>query len=120
MSTEIACYRCGASLTSLSLPLSRQDVCPSCAVYLHVCKMCVSFDTNVAEHCREDDADTVNEKERANFCEWFQPASNSFDEKRAAEDRHSRDRLEALFSAEAGNSAKGADPAVSAAEKLFK
>jgi len=120
MPTEIACYRCGASLASLSLPLSRQDACPSCSVYLHVCKMCVSFDSNVAEQCREDDAEAVSEKERANFCEWFQPAENSFDEKRAAADQQSRDQLEALFENDAGDQSADDAPADGAAEDLFK
>lgn len=120
MPTDIACYRCGASLASLSLPLSRQDACPSCSVYLHVCKMCVSFDPNVAEQCREDDAEAVSEKERANFCEWFQPAENSYDAKRAALEQQSRDQLEALFGNDAGNAVPDDAAADSDAEDLFK
>ena len=120
MPTDIACYRCGASLASLSLPLSRQDACPSCSVYLHVCRMCVSFDQNVAAQCREDDAEAVSEKEHANFCEWFLPASNSFDAKRATADQQSRDQLEALFGSDAGNAASDDVATNSAAEDLFK
>ena len=44
MSHNLACFRCGASLAALSLPLSRRDQCPDCSADLHVCKMCVYFD----------------------------------------------------------------------------
>ena len=47
MAHSIACYRCGESLAALSLPLSRQDQCPSCSADLYVCKMCVHFDRHV-------------------------------------------------------------------------
>ena len=119
MSAEIACSRCGGSLATLSLPLSRQDQCPSCSVYLHVCMMCGYFDKNVAKQCREDDAEEVHEKERANFCEWFTPSSNAFDRKRDAADKKSRGDLASLFADERADSADD-NSVQSAAEDLFK
>ncbi len=98
MSHNIACYRCGASLASLSLPFSRQDECPECQNYLHVCRMCRYFDARVPRQCREDGAEEVREKERLNFCDWFKPSATAFDV--------------------AGRNA--ADEARSAAEDLFK
>jgi len=98
MSHNISCYRCGASLESLSLPISRQDECPECQNYLHVCKMCQFFDASVPRQCREDGAEEVREKDRLNFCDWFKPSDSAFDASR-----------------------KGAeDAAISAAEDLFK
>jgi hypothetical protein len=73
MPKQLLCYRCGASLAKLTLPISRQDECPSCANYLHVCRMCEFFDPNVPKQCKEDDAEEVFEKERLNFCDWFKP-----------------------------------------------
>lgn len=119
MSVEIACFRCGVSLASMSLPLSRQDQCPSCSVYLHVCMMCGCFDKSVAKQCREDDAEEVHEKERANFCEWFTPSSNAFNGERAAADEKSRDALASLFADGGGESADD-NSAQSAADDLFK
>ena len=118
--TDICCYRCGASLDSLSMPLSREDACPSCAVYLHVCKMCTFFDTTVPGQCREDDAEEVYEKERANFCEWFTAAEDSFDAVRAAADNRSRDQLSSLFGNEDGGTPASDGEANKAAEDLFK
>ena len=61
MADGISCYRCGASLEALSLPISRQDECPECSNYLHVCKMCVYYDERVPRQCREDGAEDVRD-----------------------------------------------------------
>ncbi|MFQ5982948.1 MAG: hypothetical protein ACE5KS_06200 [Woeseiaceae bacterium] len=119
MADELKCYRCGASLAELSLPISRQDECPSCSVYLHVCRMCEFFDPDVPKQCREDDAEEVFEKEKLNFCEWFKPGYDVFDAARAAEEAEAKDELAALFGE--GESEKPADDELpSEADKLFK
>ncbi len=97
MSHNIQCYRCGASLAALSLPLSRQDECPECSNYLHVCKMCVFFDATVTRQCREDGAEEVIEKDRLNFCDWYKPSDSAFDSGRKSQDDQTRDELEKLF-----------------------
>ena len=81
--------------------------------------MCGYFDKNVAKQCREDDAEEVHEKERANFCEWFSPGSDAFDGERAAADEKSRDALASLFADEGGESLDDSR-AQSVAEDLFK
>lgn len=97
MSHNIACYRCGASLAALSLPLSRQDQCPECSADLHVCKMCLHFDERVPRKCREDGAEDVTEKERTNFCDWFKPSEKAFDPARKSQADAAQDALAALF-----------------------
>ena len=98
MEHKIACYRCGASLAALTLPFTRQDLCPACSADLHVCKMCVHFDPAVPAQCREDDAEEVKEKELANFCEWYIPSESAFKPKWKSEAEQAREALEALFS----------------------
>jgi hypothetical protein len=97
MAHDIRCYRCGESLAALSLPLSRQDECPGCGNYLHVCKMCVFFDPRVPRQCREDGAEEVRDKDRLNFCDWFKPSETAYDADRKAEEDEARAALEALF-----------------------
>lgn len=97
MTHAICCYRCGASLANLSLPLSRQDECPECGNYLHVCKMCRHFDAHVPRQCREDGAEDVKEKDRLNFCDWFMPSESAFDETRKNEEEAAKSALDALF-----------------------
>jgi len=119
MTDDLLCYRCGASLAELSLPLSRQDECPTCSVYLHVCKMCALYDPGVPRQCREDDAEEVIEKERLNFCEWFKPGDDVFDAARAKQQTKAKDALAALFD-EGDTSEPHQDGLSSEAEKLFK
>jgi len=97
MAHDIHCYRCGASLAALSLPLSRQDQCPGCGNDLHVCKMCIYYDPRVPRQCREDGAEDVRDKDRLNFCDWFKPSESAFDGKLKAEEDEARAALEALF-----------------------
>jgi hypothetical protein len=97
MSHRIACFRCGASLGALSLPLSRRDQCPECSADLHVCKMCVYFDSAVPRQCREDGAEDVTDKEGPNFCDWFKPSEGAFDPNRKSEADAAKDALAALF-----------------------
>ena len=97
MAHHIHCYRCGASLEALSLPFSRQDECPGCGNYLHVCKMCVHYDKSVPRQCREDGAEDVKEKDRLNFCDWYKPSEKAFDANRKAEEDQARAALDTLF-----------------------
>ena len=98
MSHSICCYRCGASLAAMSLPLMRQDLCLECNAELRVCKMCVHYDKGVARQCREDNAEDVTQKELANFCEWFEPSETAFKGGGKSEADNALAELEAMFS----------------------
>jgi len=114
------CYRCGAALAALTLPLSRRDLCPGCSVELHVCRMCVHFAPGKPDDCNEEDAEAVSNKTGANFCEFFAPDPAAFDgrEQRAAAAAHNQ--LAALFGDLAEGSAEApANSALTEAEKLF-
>jgi hypothetical protein len=118
----IVCWRCGDSLEKLTLPLARLDECPACNAHLHICRMCVHFDPAVSKACREDDADEVREKERANFCDYFRPAEDAFDAERAAKEQKAAAELEGLFGKgddAAGEAGASDDPVTRAAEDLF-
>jgi len=119
MSAGIVCYNCGQALAALSLPLSRQDVCPGCAAYVHVCRMCEHFDPQVPAQCREDDAEEVTEKQRVNFCEWFSPREHAFDEGKRNERTRSQARLDQLFGDSGEAESDAADPFADA-EDLFR
>lgn len=121
MAHNVLCYRCGTSLADFSLPLSRQDECPGCSNYLHVCLMCTNFDKFVPKQCREDDAEEVVEKARLNFCDWFVASETAFDHSgKAAEDR-AKDALNELFGGHEDKSDDNEpDRALSDAERLFK
>jgi hypothetical protein len=117
MSHKIHCYRCGTSLAALSLPLSRQDECPECTVYLHVCRMCKNYDPQIPRQCREDGAEDVIEKDRVNFCDWFSPSEDAFDSATKSQANAAKQSLDALFG---DGDAPEASAETSDAENLFK
>lgn len=116
----LQCWRCGASLAALSLPLSRLDECPECSVSVHVCRMCSFYEPGIPKACREDDADEVKEKERPNFCDYFRPNPAAFDAGIAAADAQARNQLGALFGDDDTAVTDNGDTGADAAEDLFK
>lgn len=131
MAETLACWRCGASLAELSLPLSRRDECPECRAELHVCRMCVHYAPSLPDGCDEEDAPEVRGKENANFCDYFKPSRSAFDAGQAGADDAARAELARLFgepvpggtdaaSNEASPSEHEPDDALSEAEALFK
>lgn len=52
--------------------ISRQEQCPHCLAELHSCKMCSLYDVSYARDCKELMAEKVYDKQKANFCDYFQ------------------------------------------------
>jgi len=97
MAHDLVCWKCGASLAELTLPLLRLEECPQCHGELHVCRMCIEYDTRVAKHCREPTAEEVSDKTHANFCDHFKPRAAAFTPPNTAEVEKARTELERLF-----------------------
>jgi hypothetical protein len=81
------CFKCGWEW-KLSGEPGRSDTCPTCGNDLRVCLSCVHYDRSVAHQCRERRADPVLDKDRSNFCEYFEMARRIF---RAAGTNSSRE-----------------------------
>ena len=116
MSSELVCWKCGASLKAQPLPLGRRSECLACGAELHVCRLCRHFDTNKAKHCRELAAEEVQNKTRANFCDWFQPKAGAFNPS-SSSDTSPRNMLGSLFGGDLASPAK--PDAQSELDKLF-
>src|SRR3981081_4333984 len=97
MPHSLVCWRCGASLAELSLPLRRLDVCKACNAELHVCKMCVEYDTSYAKHCKEPRAGDVRRRVAAIFCDHFKPKEGASVAKDPAELARVKSALDDLF-----------------------
>ncbi len=65
------CHACGHERTSSTVP-GRTEICPGCRAELRCCLNCISYDVRAAEQCRDRRAEPVFEKDRGNFCEFFQ------------------------------------------------
>ena len=97
VAAELVCWKCGASLADLTLPLRRLEECRKCRAELHVCRMCVDYDTSVAKHSREPTAEEVRDKSQANFCDFFKPRRNAYVAPNTAEVDRARAQLDKLF-----------------------
>lgn len=68
------CPLCGAPLEIEGL-VSRKDTCPSCRRDLHACHACRFYDERAHNRCREPKADWQPRADKANFCDFFELAS---------------------------------------------
>lgn len=95
----LQCWKCGASLAGLLLPLARGGTCPSCQSALHVCRMCRHFDAHRPGQCREPSARRVADKTHANDCGAFVPRPEAYKGGGAAIAQASRSALDAVLAA---------------------
>ncbi len=68
---EVICFSC-QKVNSVPDKVGFRAEC-SCGTDLHSCKCCSFYDPKVYNECRETSADVVRERERANYCEYYQP-----------------------------------------------
>ncbi len=95
---QIACWKCGTRLPAdTPLPLSRRSKCGHCQADLHVCRQCRFFDTSKNNQCSEPMAERVVIKERANFCDYFEPNPSAFSGGDDPGTEASKEELNALF-----------------------
>ena len=120
LTAKLVCWKCGASLRSLPLPLSRLAECPQCRAYQHACRLCRFYEPRLARRCREERAEEVRDPEAANFCDWFEPVVRD-PATQAGKAERSRAAAESLFG-DASDKATSAevDKARAALDALFK
>lgn len=111
---RIACFKC-QNVWTFEPPLSRRDECPACHSDAKVCRNCRHFDAGAHHECREEQAEWVKEKEKGNFCAWFEANSQGFS--LDGEASKAREKLEQFFSS-AQHAAPVNNPGASLAEQL--
>ena len=122
MDEAFPCWHCGESVADVPLPLARLAECPGCSADLHVCRQCEHYDKSVARDCRESIADDVNDKERANFCGYFQLNRKISSPTTETVGGAARDELNQLFGLPQSNQSNlgvGADTAQDKLNDLF-
>ncbi|HET7922277.1 MAG TPA: hypothetical protein VFM15_05930 [Gammaproteobacteria bacterium] len=100
--TGLQCWKCGAPLEGVPMPLSRLSECLACHAELHVCRQCTLYDPRKAESCDEPRADPPLDKTRANFCEFFVPNAGAWQPRDDTAADQARAALENLFSKKQG------------------
>jgi hypothetical protein len=69
------CFKCRTPITLERVGF--REECHVCGSDLHVCVNCLFYDIGKSNFCREDKADYVKEKDRANYCEYFRFADDT-------------------------------------------
>ena len=69
------CQSCGREF-DVEERIGRRDQCPHCGTDLHACRQCDFFYPGFHNDCRENQAETVADKENSNFCDYFRPAKD--------------------------------------------
>ncbi|MFZ5981237.1 MAG: hypothetical protein ACOYVF_11460 [Candidatus Zixiibacteriota bacterium] len=67
----LLCWNCG-SPTGIRDKVSRADACVKCMADLRCCRGCRHFDPTRRFQCKEPIETNIPNKEKANFCEFFQ------------------------------------------------
>src|ERR1700685_1361845 len=106
---DYSCWKCGMPLDGVPVPLSRLSVCLKCGSELYTCLLCRFHDPKLNEGCREERAEHVQIKDRANFCEYLEPKASAYSPKDGTPADAARARLDALFGG--GASEPKLDPA---------
>lgn len=96
-SMDMQCWKCGSELKNLLLPFSRYEECSVCKADLHACLACRHYDPSVSDACREDRADFVLDKDKANFCDFYKPDPRAHKPTDDSAAREARAKLAALF-----------------------
>jgi hypothetical protein len=88
------CYYCKKNIPVLgAFKVNRTEDCPYCTRALHCCKMCKFYDSRIYNECKESMADRVIDKEKANFCDYFNLSDGKHDESSAEKLKSAADSL---------------------------
>jgi hypothetical protein len=90
------CYRCDRDQGVIER-VGRRDTCPACKADLHCCYNCEFYDPSFHNQCRESQAERQVDKERSNFCDYFQFRHRAAGEKPPGGAEKARTALDTLF-----------------------
>ena len=108
----ITCHKCQHSWT-FEPPLERKAECPACHRDARVCLNCRHYDTGAHHECREEQAEWVKEKDRSNFCSYFEAGGAAG---RVADEAKAIEKLASSF----GGAKPEPRPGASIADELAK
>ncbi|MBI2980763.1 MAG: hypothetical protein HYY44_00380 [Deltaproteobacteria bacterium] len=91
-----SCFSCENPIETTD-PVGRRDSCAKCHADLHCCKNCEFYDPSAYNECHEPQADRVLDKEKSNFCDYFQFAQVPHAMKERDTVAEAKRKLEALF-----------------------
>ena len=88
------CYSCGKEI-DIEGRICNRDICVNCNNDLHTCHNCKFFDEPSNRQCKEPAAFLVQDKDKYNYCDWFEFKGGNSDRAQKADE--AKKKLEALF-----------------------
>ncbi len=76
MDKDGICWHCGHTLSASDY--TREGECRHCRHQTHVCRNCRFYAPGRANDCLEPIAEPVSDKQRANFCDYFEPGKDGY------------------------------------------
>jgi hypothetical protein len=89
------CHHCGSEIKT-DRKIGRQETCSNCSCNLHCCLNCKFYDPDVYHQCRETEAEWVQDKASANFCDYFDPSDRPV-KRKSERSEQARKKLDQLF-----------------------
>jgi hypothetical protein len=72
------CWKCGTDIQLVAaVGVLKKDSCPNCDYDLHVCFNCRFYNSSAHNQCNETQAEWVRDKEKANYCDYFEPSKTA-------------------------------------------
>ncbi len=90
------CYKCKNEV-KVDKIVGRKDICPFCQSDLRCCLNCRHYDPGSYNQCREPQADRVLDKDRSNFCDYFNFRDSAPEDKSKQNNGSIRKKLDDLF-----------------------
>jgi len=88
------CYNCG---TEFEIKVYRNTECSSCSKDAKVCLNCRFYSIGSHWDCSESIREAVREKDRANFCDFFELASNYKESSGSCKEEDAKKAFNSLF-----------------------
>ncbi len=89
----MTCAFCSKEITETKIHI--RDECPACGRDLHICLNCEFYDVNAYRQCRETIREPVQNKDKANYCDFFRASKRGAT--RAGSENETMKKLSDLF-----------------------
>jgi hypothetical protein len=90
------CHNCKKEV-EIEGKIMREELCPYCNAYLHCCMNCKFYDEYAHNKCREPRSEWVSDREKGNFCTYFQPRDSEQDQSAQDRRKDAEEKLKKLF-----------------------
>ena len=90
------CYFCGKELDE-KLEVYRSSTCVNCKKDLKICYNCRFYSKGAHMDCLESVAEPVRDKDRSNFCDYFQFKDSAGKSSSGDQDKRAKEDFQKLF-----------------------